>query len=189
MDDVPAAKPWVANKPEARLSIAVDRLLRRCLLLPHYAVALHDADGAKRTENQRARDANRGVKSGQLDWDVVQGPDGLARKLELKRFRGALTDNQKTTIRVLTECGAEPIVARDLQQVYLGLTQVGFRFSPNVRTVVAELEQHLAAWDREADSIKAGTIVRKKSRPPKPKPRFTLGKGVVGRARRAGIRV
>ena len=80
-------------------------------------------------------------------------------------------------------------MAWDLRQVLAGLQAQGFRFSENVRTVLAELEAHLAAWDREAENIKAGVTVRKKSRPKKAPPRYTLGKSAVTRARKAGIRV
>jgi hypothetical protein len=189
MDDAPPPRPWVANKPEQRLSIALDRLLGRCLEQPHYITALHDADGTARTENQRARDTNRGVKSGQLDWDVVQGEPPIARKVELKRGKGTLSSNQKVTIAALGRCGMVPIVAWDLRQAYQQMAQAGFRFTPNVKTVVVEIEAHLAAWDREAEGIKSGAIVRKKSRKPRPEPRFTLGKRAVTRLRGAGIRI
>ena len=78
-------KPYVANKPEARLSIATDRFLRRALIAPFWASAIQDSDGGARTMQQRVRDKNRGIHKGQLDWDVWQGPPCLARKLELKR--------------------------------------------------------------------------------------------------------
>lgn len=186
----PPDKPWVVNKPEQRLSIAVDRLLDRALLPPNYTTALHDADEGGRTDNQRARDRNRGIKSGQLDWEVWQGPHGLARRLELKRGKNTLSINQQTTIAALTACGAPPIVAYDLHQVHRGLAGAGFRFAANVSTILAHLEAELAGWDREADLIKSGQVVRKKSRSkPKAEPRFTLGKAAVGRARRAGIRL
>ena len=67
-------KPWVSNKPEARLSIATDRFLRRALVPPFYVTAIHDSDGGERTMQQRVRDKNRGISKGQLDWDVVQAP-------------------------------------------------------------------------------------------------------------------
>ena len=104
-DDVSIKKPWIPNKPEARLSIAVDRLLKRTLLEPCYTTAQHDADEGGRNENQRARDKNRGVQPGGLDWDVVQGPNGLARKLELKRGKNGPSANQIVSLRKLTECG------------------------------------------------------------------------------------
>lgn len=181
-------KPWVANKPEQRLSIAVDRLLDRTLLAPRYFTALHDADGtAGRTDIQRARDKNRGVKSGQLDWDLVQGEPTLIRKLELKRGKGVLSSNQVQTVAALTRCGAEPIVAWDLRQVHQGLLKAGFRFTANVHQVLAHLEHELAGWDRNAEGIKDGTIVKKKASKPKAVPRYTMGKRSVSRARRAGI--
>lgn len=189
MTDAPPAKPWVANRPEARLSIAVDRLLSRCLLPPCYATAQHDADEGLRTNPQRARDRNRGVQPGQLDWDVVQGPHGLARKLELKRGYNKPSDNQIVSIQKLIDCGAPPVVAWDLRQVLAGLQGQGFRFSENVRTVLVEIEAHLAAWDREAENIKSGVTVRKKSRPKKAPPRYTMTKTAVRRVRKAGIRI
>lgn len=189
MSDAAPVKPWVANKPEQRLSIAVDRLLSRCLVQPCYATAQHDADEGGRTDNQRARDANRGMKPGPLDWEVWQGPHGLARRLELKRGKNAVTVNQGITIAKLTACGAPPVVAYDLRQVHQGLAAAGFRWTENVRTVLVELEAHLAAWDREAENILAGITVRKKTRKKKVEPRYTLGKRAVTRARKAGIMI
>lgn len=189
MEPVADSKPWIKDGPEARLSIAVKRLLSRCLLPPCYFSTCGDADGVARTENARAREANRGRRPGLLDWDVVQGCPTLARKLELKRGKGVLSENQKATIAALTKCGAPPLVAWDLRQVYRELAAAGFRFSNNVHHVVAHLEAELAGWDREADLIKSGAIVRKPARKPKPQPRFVMGKRAVTRARRSGIMI
>jgi hypothetical protein len=188
MEPAEPTKKHTWNKPEQRFSIAVDRLLDRALLPPAYYTALHDADGTTRTDNQRARDRNRGIKSGQLDWDVVQAP-GLVRKLELKRGKGHLSANQVLTIEALNKCGVPPIVAWDLRQVHQGLALAGFRFSANVGTVLAHLEAELAGWDREAELIKSGQAPAKKSRKPKAEPRFQFGTRAVARARKAGIRV
>jgi hypothetical protein len=188
-EDSKPAKVWVSHRPEQRLSIAVDRLLDRTLLQPCYTTALHDADGVARTDNQRARDRTRGVKSGQLDWDVVQGNPPLARKLELKRGKGHLSPNQITTVAALTACGSPPVLAWTLTQAYEGLAGAGFRFSGNVRQVIAHLDQHLAAWDREAENLLLGITKRKPARKRKVEPRFTFGKTAVNRARKAGIRI
>jgi hypothetical protein len=187
-DTPPPDKIWIPNKPEQRFSIAVNRLLTRTLLEPCYFSAQHDADEGGRTDNQRARDANRGQKPGPLDWEVWQEP-GLARRLELKRGTGVLTANQRVTIGKLTACRCPPVVAWTVREVHTGLAAAGFRFTTNVRFVVVEVEAHLDAWDREAANIKAGLTVRKKSRPKKTPPRFVLGKQAVARARKAGIRV
>lgn len=156
-------KPWVPNKPEQRLSIAVDRFLGRALLPPCYFTAIHDADEGGRTDQQRARDRNRGIKSGQLDWIIVQGPGGLVRSLELKRGRNRTSVNQDTTIAVLAHCGAPPVVAWTLVEAYRGLLAAGFRFAPNVGAVLQHMEAELAGWDREAEAIKSGAIVRRRS--------------------------
>jgi hypothetical protein len=183
----PQSRVFIPNKPEQRLSIAVDRLLDRALLQPCYFTAIHDADGGGRTDNQRARDRNRGIKSGQLDWDVVQGKPTLCRKLELKRGKNILSPAQQMTVAALDACGAPPIVAWTLEEVYRGLCNAGFRFAENARVIVAELAQHLAAWDREAEGIKAGVITKKPSKPRKAAPRYTMTKAAVSRSRKAGI--
>jgi hypothetical protein len=156
-------KPWVPNAPEQRLSIAVDRLLSRTLEQPHYVTAINDSDHGTRTDQQRARDANRGVKGGQLDWHVWQGRPFVARMLELKRGRNDITPLQKVTVDQLALCGAPPVVARTLRAVHVGLALQGFRFTANVEVVLALLEEHLLAWDREADAIRSGEVVRKSS--------------------------
>lgn len=165
-------RPYVANKPEARLSIAVDRFLRRALTKPCYVTAIHDSDGGERTMQQRVRDKNRGISKGQLDWDVVQGPPALARKLELKRGKNNLSDAQRNTVADLTACGAPPIVAWTLREVYDGLSEAGFRFTDNVSTVLQHSEELLAGWDREASAILSGEVVKKKYAPRKAGPRF-----------------
>lgn len=152
-----ADRPWIPNKPEARLSIATYRLLDRTLLPPRYFTAIHDSDGGARTDLQRIRDANRGITSGQLDWDVVQGEPAVARKLELKRGANKPTKLQERTIVDLTACGFAPVVAWTLREVHDGLTAAGFRFAGNVGVVLAQLEAHLDAWDREADLVVGGT--------------------------------
>lgn len=164
-------RPWVANKPEDRLSIAVDRFLRRALVRPFYAAAIQDSDGGARTMQQRVRDSNRGRKKGQLDWDVVQGPPALCRKLELKRGKNDTSDSQEQSIADLTACGAPPVVAWTLRQVYDGLAGAGFRFTANVETVLQHCEELLAGWDREAEAVLSGDVVKKRTyRQPKVKP-------------------
>lgn len=186
--DTPPKRAWVAHRPEQRLSIAVNRLLARCLSQPCYFTALHDADGVARTENARARDKTRGVKSGQLDWDIVQGDPHLWRKLELKRGRGDLSEHQRETVKALTACGAAPIVAWTLEDAFAGLVAAGFRFEANAPFVVKELAAKLEAMDREAEAKAAGQAPRKaQPRPKKQGPRYTLGKGMLSRARKAGI--
>jgi hypothetical protein len=170
----PVYRPWVPNGPEQRLSVCVQRFLNRTLLPPHYFTALHDADGVKRTQNARARDKVRGIKSGQLDWDIVQGQPLLVRKLELKRGKNGLSTEQ---------------VAWTLQQAYDGLREAGFRFTENAPYVLQQVEAFLEAMDREAEMIKSGAIVRKPKAPPKSNPRFTMNRKQVGRARRQGILV
>jgi hypothetical protein len=151
--------------------------------------AIHDADGGTRTDKQRARDKERGIESGQLDWEVHQGPPYLTRKVELKRGRNTTTDNQDNTILALTTCGAKPIVAWTLRQAYDGLVDVGFRFEDNVATTLQHCEALLEAWDREAEGIKSGTIVKKRKPPRKAGPRFVGGQRFVSRARTGGILV
>lgn len=167
LDETPAPneRPWVPNGPEARLSIAVDRFLEHSLVEPFYVTAIHDADGGGRSDNQRARDENRGITKGQLDWDLWQGIDAtyLARKLELKRFDNDLSERQRETVRKLTLCNAPPIIAWTLREVLRGMTRAGFRFLPNVSTTLQYWEEQLASWDREAEDIKSGRVVRKRS--------------------------
>jgi hypothetical protein len=155
-------KPWISNKPEQRLSIAMDRFLTRALIPPCYFTALHDADGGGRTDLQRIRDANRGIRTGQLDWDVVQFP-GVARKLELKRGKNKLSPRQVETAAALTACGLPPIVAWTLREAYTGLADVGFRFVANVETILQHYEALLESWDREADGMLSGEIVKKRT--------------------------
>jgi len=158
-----AERPWTSNGPEDRLSIAVDRFLRRALVPPFYCTAIHDRDGGDRSVLQRVRDANRGIHKGQLDWDVVQGPPYLHRKLELKRNKNTTTNAQDATIAALIACGGPPIVAWSLRMVCSGLMEAGFHFHPNVETVLQHLEAELAGWDREADLIRASVVVKKRS--------------------------
>jgi hypothetical protein len=165
-------KPWVKNGPEARLSIAVDRFLRRALVPPFYATAVKDSDGGERSVQRRVRDKNRGIHKGILDWDVVQGPPCLARKLELKRGKNHTSDAQDKTIADLTACGAPPVIAWELREVYTGLLEAGFRFLPNVETTLQHWEAQLAGWDREAEMIKSGEVIPKKCAPRKAGPRF-----------------
>jgi hypothetical protein len=155
-------RPWVANGPEDRLSIAVQRFLNRTLVRPCYFTAIHDRDGGLRTMQQRVRDKNRGIHKGQLDWDVVQGPPYLHRKLELKRGENDLTEAQKVTARDLTACGGAPVKAWELREAYAGLLGAGFRFTSNVETVLAHLEAELAGWDREAEAVLSREIVKPK---------------------------
>ena len=164
-------KPWVSNKPEARLSIATDRFLRRALVPPFYVTAIHDSDGGERTMQQRVRDKNRGISKGQLDWDVVQAP-GVARKLELKRGKKKPSESQVQTIADLTACGLRPVVAWTLREVYDGLLREGFRFGANVETVLQHCEEMLTGWDREAEDIMSGAVVKKASAPRKAGPRY-----------------
>jgi hypothetical protein len=185
----PVYKPYIPHKPEARLSIAVARFISRTLLPPCYFTALHDADGVKRTLNARARDKSRGVKSGQLDWDIVQGQPLLVRKLELKRGKNGLSTEQVQTVAALKECGAAPIVAWTLAEAYNGLREAGFRFTENAPFVLQQVEAFLEAMDRDAEMIKSGAIVRKPKASVKSTPRFTMNRKQVGRARRQGILV
>jgi hypothetical protein len=168
-------KPWTINKPEQRLSIAVDRFLRRALVPPFYVTAIQDSDGGARSMQQRVRDKNRGIKKGALDWDIIQGPPALCRKLELKRGRNTTSDSQDQTIADLTACGAPPIVAWTLYEVYAGMTVAGFRFLPNVAVTLQHWEQQLEGWDREASLVRAGVVVKKRAPPRKAGPRFLWG--------------
>lgn len=170
-------RPWVANKPEQRLSIATDRFLRRALIPPFYVTAIHDSDGGDRTMQQRVRDDNRGIKKGQLDWDVTQGPSLVWRKLELKRGKNKPSDSQRQTIADLTACGAPPVVAWELREVYEGLRCAGFRFADNVETVLQHCEELLAGWDREAECVLSGEVVKKRAAPRRAQPRFLWKQG------------
>lgn len=185
-EDRMTEKPWIANGPEQRLSIAVNRFLERALLPPCYFVANQDADGGGRTDNQRQRDSNRGIKSGQLDWEVEQGRPHLMRRLELKRGRNTLTARQQDTMNKLSLCGAHPVVAWTLEEVYEGLAGAGFRFAENVSTILQHLEAQLEAWDREAENVKTGTTVKKRTYRP-PSPRGLMPKRQVAAARAKGI--
>lgn len=158
-----AQKPWVSNKPEDRLKIATFRFLKRALVPPYYVASIHDSDGGGRTDLQRIRDANKGIVSGQLDMDVWQGPPSVARKLELKRGRNTTSDKQDKTIDDLTACGAPPVVAWTLREVYDGLLREGFRFEGSVMTTLQHLEEELAGWDRAAELTLAGKVTRKPS--------------------------
>ena len=149
------AKPYVSNKPEDRLSIAVDRFLRRSLVPPFYCTAIQDSDHGSRTMLQRVRDHNRGVQKGILDWDINQWP-GLNCKLELKRGKNQLTEAQEATVAQLNACLLKPVVAWTLQEVYEGLSVMGFRFVPQVDTVLQHCQAQLEAWDREAALVLAG---------------------------------
>lgn len=160
-------KPWVHNKPEARLQIAAYRFLDRALLPPRYFTFLHDSDGGGRSDLQRIRDANRGITTGQLDGDVVQGSPLIIRKLELKRGRNNLSPKQIDTVAALTACGAPPIIAWTLAEVYDGLVAAEFRFAPNAITTLRYLEAQLEGWDREAEAIMSGEAVRKVSAAPR----------------------
>ncbi len=189
MDDEPEPKAkrpvWVANQPEQRLSIAVDRFLRRALVPPFYCTAIHDSDGGERTMVQRVRDKNRGIQKGILDWVVCQ--PGVFRFLELKRGRNSTSEAQDQTIETLTLCGFRPIVAWTLREVAVGLREEGFKFLPNAGTTLQHMEETLAAWDRAADDIKSGVTIKKPSKPRKPGPRYTASAGFVARARARGI--
>lgn len=191
--DLPVAskKPWVPHSPEQRLSIAVSGFLTNALQPPFYVTAIHDSDGGGRSDRQRSRDKKRGVKGGQLDWDVVQGPNGHARKLELKRGKNGLSELQKPTVRVLTACGAAPVVAWTLREVYEGLRDAGFRFLGNVETILQRCEASLSAADREAELLRTGAVtqVRKPSKPRKVEPRYTMKRSSYKRAHKAGILV
>lgn len=166
-----AKRPWIPNKPEQRFSIAFNRFLERALKRPCKAYAIRDADGAKRTVQAIVRDKNRGIPKGLLDWDVTQGPNGLNRKVELKRDDNDTSEKQDQTIKDLTACGAPPVVAWTLREAYEGMVAEGFRFERNVETVLAHCEALLEAWDREAADILSGAVVKKRA-PPKRGPRF-----------------
>lgn len=170
VSDTVKKRPYVANKGEQRLSIAVDRFLRRALVKPCYVTAIHDSDGGERTMQQRVRDKNRGISKGQLDWQVVQ--TGVYRPLELKRGKNNLSDAQVQTVADLTACGFPPIVAWTLREVYDGLSSAGFKFTGNVETVLQHCEELLAGWDRDAAAVMSGEVVKKKYAPRKAGPRF-----------------
>lgn len=163
MSDDPLPRVWHSTTPEARLSIATFRFLKRALVPPFYVVAIPDSDHGTRSDLQRMRDAAKGQVAGQLDMDVVQFP-GLARKLELKRGYNKPTEHQRKTIADLIACGLPPIVAYSLDAVFTNLAGAGFRFLPNVVTTLAHMEAQLDAWDREAQLVKSGAVVRKPSR-------------------------
>jgi hypothetical protein len=168
-------KIWHHSRPEDRLSIAFSRFLDRSLVRPCYFTAINDADHGNNSDLQRIRDANRGVRSGQLDLDIWQGPPALARKLELKRGKNKPTEHQARTIADLTACGAPPIVAWTLQEAFDGLVAAGFRFLPNVATTLAHMEEQLAAWDREAALVRGGVVVKKRAQRAGPRVRVRPG--------------
>lgn len=170
-----AKKPWIPHKPEDRLSIVTSRFLNAALLPPFYVTALADDDEGQRTMMQRVRGRERGQEPGQLDYDVVQGRgredafgwveyEPLARKLELKRGKNDLSDNQKMTVNKLSACGAAPVVAWTLREVHGGLLKVGFRFLGNVETLLQKFEADLAALDRTAELTLGGAAPAKRKR-------------------------
>jgi len=175
-----ADKPWVPHGPEERLSVIFNQFLEHALVPPFYATAIHDSDHGGRTDSQRARDRERGIKPGQLDWEVWQGafPVHIARRVELKRGKNQTTDNQNVTIRKLTECGFPPIVGRELRELAVKMATEGFRFHPNLATTLQHYEAKLAGLDREAEGIKAGTVVKKLG-PARPRQGKTRGKAAM----------
>lgn len=168
--EIKSRRPYVPNKGEARLSIAVDRFLRRALVPPFYCTAFKDADGGERSVQQRVRDKNRGIHKGILDWIVVQ--PGIYRSLELKRGKNTTSDAQNRTIADLTACGFPPIVAWSLREAYEGLRDAGFRFTENVETVLQHCEALLEGWDREADAVMSGAVVKPRKSPKRAGPRY-----------------
>lgn len=177
MSETTKKRPWVSNLPEQRLSIAVDRFLRRALVPPFSVTAVKDSDGGERSMQQRVRDKNRGIQKGILDWDLNQGPPALNRKLELKRGANRPTPAQLQTIADLTACGAPPVVAWSLRQAYNGLVAAGFRFVPAVETVLQHCEALLDGWDREASLITSGVVVKKRAPARRSEPRYTWKAG------------
>lgn len=165
--DEPDEKPtkvWIPYGPEDRLSIALYRLLDDTLERPCYFVMNHDADRGARNDRQRDRDSNKGIKSGQLDVEVEQGPVHRFRRIELKRGKNRPTELQKQTIKTCTACGAPPIVAWTLDEAIRGLVREGFRFMAHVGTRLIYWQEQLAGWDREAEAKLAGTSAPKKKR-------------------------
>lgn len=187
-------KGWTPHKPEDRLSIVVSRFLEDALMPPFYVTALADDDEGGRTQMQRVRGRERGQKPGQLDFDVIQGQPimhggfhALCRKLELKRGKNQLSLHQTTTFRKLSACGAEPIVAWQLRQVYDLLSLVGFKFYPHYPTLLQKYEAQLDALDRDAELRVSGVKQPKAVR--KTTPRFTASRSVVRRAGSKGVLV
>jgi hypothetical protein len=127
------------------------------------------------------RDANRGVTPGQLDGEVEQGPPHLFRRVELKIGKNETTARQDATIDACTACGAPPIVAWTLQDVWIGLEQAGFNFSGNVETIYQQIQAELDGWNRKAGDILAGRVVKKRSATRKTGPRFVAGKKLARR--------
>lgn len=162
MADDPAPRIWNSTTPEGRLSIATFRFLKRALVPPFYVVAIPDSDHGTRSDLQRMRDAAKGQVPYQLDFTCTQGPPPIERKIELKRGKNRLTEGQKQTVAVLIACGAAPIVAWSLKEVHIGLWRAGFKFLPNAETTLSHMEAQLEAWDRQADAIKSGAIVKKR---------------------------
>lgn len=188
-DSATKKKPWIPNKPEQRMSIALNRLLEDTLIPPCYFTANHDADEGNRSDNQRLRDLNRGQKFGQLDWEVEQGPPHLSRRVELKRGRNTTSDRQDATIAACTACGAPPVVAWTLAGVIAGLQHEGFRFGGNLAVRLAYWQLELEGWDREAELVLAGAVVRKKAKPHKTPARFVMGKRMARGLSKKGILV
>lgn len=189
-EPVARKRPWIPHKPEDRLSIVTSRFLEDALVPPFYVTALADDDEGQRTPQQRMRGHERGQKPGQLDFDVVQGRDGvaLARKLELKRGKNDLSEHQKVTFQKLIACNAPPLKAKTLREVYQQLWGSGFRFNGNVETLLQKYEAQLDALDRTAELTLAGASPAKKSRPRKAAPRTTAPKSVTKRWAKAGLR-
>ena len=164
--DAPPDRVWNATTPEGRLSIATYRFLKRALVPPFYVVAVPDMTMARAPIcNECARRRERTGRLLQLDFDVVQGPNGLARKVELKRGRNGLTEHQKKTVDDLIACGfvADRRKAWMLREMFAGLLGAGFTFLPNVATTVLAHGYGGAtggAWTAIADAVKSGAVVQ-----------------------------
>lgn len=192
MTDAAPSTGWVPHRPEQRFSIVVSRFLNAALVLPFYVTAIHDADEGTRTDRQRMRDKQRGQEPGQLDYDVVQGfwntlnMIPICRKLELKRGKNSLSDNQRVTFKKLMDCGAKPCVAWTLREVHSEMVREGFRFLANVETSIQKYEAQLDALDRAAELTKAGAAPKPKRAARKAEPRYTLSKTQARRANARG---
>lgn len=109
-----------------------------------------------------------GVKPSHLDWYVFQhqkhteqdhngrplgwyGPLGLYAQFELKVGKNKPTLGQLQTIEALRKQGMQSAVCWTLNDVFMFLNTMGFRFDRNTSYVLKELNERYAAACREAE--------------------------------------
>lgn len=160
------------NQREWRLSHWACEMLERILLsdVPIWVTAvetgtyLPGASDAQRfaTENNRKY---RGIKPHALDLDIYQAP--LRAFFELKIGTNKPSENQFTTMRMANERRIPSGWGNSLRQVYVFVSQCGFRLHLNAANIVVEIEARHAAAEREAEVERP---VKKRAAPRQAKP-------------------